>query len=96
MQVRTFAAPINGWVANQNMANPPEQGATVLENWFPTSTGIRMRAGSSLGAPPHTVFFRVVMPLARPALAVVGINTFLVNWNNFLYPLILKIGRAHV
>ena len=48
MQVRTFAAPINGWVANQNMANPPEQGATVLENWFPTSTGIRMRAGSSL------------------------------------------------
>ncbi len=50
MQVRTFAAPINGWVANQNMANPPEQGATVLENWFPTSTGIRMRAGSSLHA----------------------------------------------
>jgi multiple sugar transport system permease protein len=35
------------------------------------------------------VFLHVVMPLARPALAVVGINTFLVNWNNFLYPLIL-------
>lgn len=41
------------------------------------------------GASEWTVFFRVVMPLARPALAVVGINTFLANWNNFLYPLIL-------
>jgi multiple sugar transport system permease protein len=41
------------------------------------------------GASEWTVFFRVVLPLARPALAVVGINTFLVNWNNFLYPLIL-------
>ena len=41
------------------------------------------------GAGDWTVFRRVVMPMARPALAVVGINTFLVNWNSFLYPLIL-------
>ncbi len=41
------------------------------------------------GAGDWAVFRRVVLPLARPALAVVGINTFLVNWNSFLYPLIL-------
>lgn len=41
------------------------------------------------GASEWSVFFRVVLPLTRPALAVVGINTFLVNWNNFLYPLLL-------
>jgi multiple sugar transport system permease protein len=41
------------------------------------------------GASEWSVFTRVVLPLVRPALAVVGINTFLVNWNNFLYPLIL-------
>jgi multiple sugar transport system permease protein len=41
------------------------------------------------GAGDWAVFWRVVLPLARPALAVVGINTFLVNWNSFLYPLIL-------
>lgn len=46
------------------------------------------------GASEWTVFFRVVMPLARPALAVVGINTFLVNWNNFLYPLILTTSDS--
>ena len=41
------------------------------------------------GAGDFGVFFRVVLPLARPALAVVAINTFLTNWNSFLYPLIL-------
>lgn len=50
MQVRTFAAPVNGWVANQNLATPPANGACVLENFFPSSTGIRMRGGSSLYA----------------------------------------------
>lgn len=50
MQLKTFPAPINGWVANQNLAMPPTNGAAVLENWFPESTGVRMRAGSTLHA----------------------------------------------
>jgi multiple sugar transport system permease protein len=41
------------------------------------------------GAGDMGIFFRIVLPLCRPALAVVGINTFLVSWNSFLYPLIL-------
>ncbi|MCX5800119.1 MAG: carbohydrate ABC transporter permease [Candidatus Eisenbacteria bacterium] len=41
------------------------------------------------GASDLSIFFRIVLPLSRPALAVVAINTFLVNWNSFLYPLIL-------
>jgi multiple sugar transport system permease protein len=41
------------------------------------------------GASDWGVLFRVLMPLMRPALAVVAINTFLTNWNSFLYPLIL-------
>ena len=41
------------------------------------------------GASELTIFFRVVLPVARPALAVMGVNTFLVNWNSFLYPLVL-------
>ena len=45
------------------------------------------------GAGDWTVLFRVVMPLARPALAVVAINAFLVNWNSFLYPLILTSSQ---
>lgn len=41
------------------------------------------------GASDMKIFFRIILPLSRPALAVVAINTFLVNWNSFLYPLIL-------
>lgn len=50
----SFPAPVGGWIRNQNLATPGARlpdgskvnGAYVLENWFPTATGIRMRRGS--------------------------------------------------
>lgn len=41
------------------------------------------------GSSDFGIFFRVVLPLARPALAVIGINAFMGSWNTFLYPFIL-------
>jgi multiple sugar transport system permease protein len=41
------------------------------------------------GAGELTVLFRVVMPMLKPALAVVAIHTCLINWNSFLFPFIL-------
>jgi len=41
------------------------------------------------GAGELTVLFRVVMPLCRPALAVLAIQVFFTNWNSFLFPFIL-------
>jgi multiple sugar transport system permease protein len=35
------------------------------------------------------IYSRIVLPLARPALAALGIFTFMGSWNNFLYPLIM-------
>jgi multiple sugar transport system permease protein len=40
------------------------------------------------GASRLTVLFRVVLPLATPALATLAALTFLDSWNNFLWPLI--------
>ncbi|HYM80637.1 MAG TPA: carbohydrate ABC transporter permease [Candidatus Limnocylindria bacterium] len=40
------------------------------------------------GASDWLVFRRVVLPLMRPVLAVVAIQSFLTNWNSFLFPLI--------
>lgn len=34
------------------------------------------------------IFFRIALPLAKPALAAVGILTFLYSWNSFLEPLV--------
>lgn len=41
------------------------------------------------GAGEMRIFLTIVLPLARPALATLGILTFLESWNNLLWPLIV-------
>jgi multiple sugar transport system permease protein len=41
------------------------------------------------GAGEWRIFLRIVVPLATPALATLGILTFLTNWNSFLWPLVV-------
>jgi len=41
------------------------------------------------GASEARIFVQVVLPLAKPALATLGILTFLGSWNNFLWPLVV-------
>ena len=40
------------------------------------------------GCNDFTIFGKIMLPLAKPALATVTILTFISNWNNFLWPLI--------
>jgi multiple sugar transport system permease protein len=40
------------------------------------------------GANRWTIYWRIIVPLIRPALAAFGIFTFLFQWNNFFRPLI--------
>lgn len=44
---RVFLAPNQGWIRNQAIANPKPGGAEVMDNWFPTPEGCRIRKGSS-------------------------------------------------
>jgi multiple sugar transport system permease protein len=46
------------------------------------------------GAGEWAVLVRIVAPLAKPALAVVVIQTFLVNWNAFLFPFLLTDSES--
>ncbi|MFH1686683.1 MAG: carbohydrate ABC transporter permease [bacterium] len=41
------------------------------------------------GAGEMRILFGVVMPLCKPALAVLAIQVFFTNWNSFLFPFIL-------
>ena len=41
------------------------------------------------GAGEYRIFFRIVLPLCGPALATLGVLTFLTNWNSFLWPLVV-------
>jgi multiple sugar transport system permease protein len=41
------------------------------------------------GAGEMRIYWQIVLPLCRPALATLGILTFLSSWNNFLWPLVV-------
>ena len=41
------------------------------------------------GASEWRIFWQVVLPLARPALAVLAIFSVIWRWNDFLWPLII-------
>ena len=41
------------------------------------------------GAGEMRIIFTIVMPLCKPALAVLAIQVFFTNWNSFLFPFIL-------
>ena len=41
------------------------------------------------GCSPFGVYWRVFLPLSKPALATLGIFTALATWNSFIWPLIL-------
>ncbi len=45
------------------------------------------------GAGELTIFFKVVLPLCKPALAVLAVQIFLTTWNSFLFPKILTISN---
>lgn len=41
------------------------------------------------GAGEFKTFWKIVLPMSKPALAVLGIFTFVGEWNSFLWPLIV-------
>ncbi|MGC9383968.1 MAG: carbohydrate ABC transporter permease [Kosmotogaceae bacterium] len=41
------------------------------------------------GANEGFIFFKIILPLAKPALAAITIFTFTGSWNSFLWPLII-------
>lgn len=48
------------------------------------------------GANEWDVFWRIVLPLAKPAVATLAIFMFMRSWNNFLWPLIvLRTGSRY-
>lgn len=48
-----FPAPIRGWVLDENRAIAQPGGARVLDNWIPTTTGVRVRGGARKYATVH-------------------------------------------
>lgn len=41
------------------------------------------------GASEYRIFWKIMLPLCKPAFITVGIMTFMNNWNDLVYPLLL-------
>ena len=46
------------------------------------------------GASEVTIFTKIVLPMAKPALSTIGILTFMGSWNDFMGPLLYLISEA--
>jgi ABC-type glycerol-3-phosphate transport system permease component len=63
-------------------------GTFLLRQYFQTIPLDLAEAARVDGASLIQIFFRIYLPLARPALAALSIFIFLGSWNNLLTPLI--------
>ena len=61
-------------------------GVFFLRQFFSTLP-VELEESAELdGANQWQVFFRIVLPNAKPALATLAVLSFLTNWNDFLWP----------
>ncbi len=66
----------------------------LLRQFFMTIPSELSDAAKIDGASELVTFFRILLPLVKPALAVVGLFSFLATWHNFLGPLIYLDDQA--
>jgi multiple sugar transport system permease protein len=66
----------------------------MLANYFRTIPDEIEQAALIDGCTRFEVIWRITMPLSVPALVSVGIYTFMIAWNEFLYALVFLNDRA--
>ena len=63
-------------------------GTFLLRQFFSTLPYELVEASRMDGCSNLRTFWQVILPLARPSLAVLAVWTFITYWNSFLWPLI--------
>jgi multiple sugar transport system permease protein len=60
----------------------------LLRQFFLTINPELDEAAKVDGANEWTIYWRIILPLSKPALATIAIFSFMANWNDFMGPLI--------
>lgn len=60
----------------------------ILSAYFKSIPKELDEAGRMDGAYPISIFFRIMLPLLKPALATIALLTFIQSWNEYFLPLI--------
>lgn len=81
-----------GWVDSHYSLIVPNlvsaYGTFLMRQFFLTLPEELVDAGKIDGCTPFGVFWRIFMPLCKPALATLGVFIFMWTWNDFVRPLI--------
>ena len=66
----------------------------ILSEFMRTVSDDLKNAGRIDGLSEYSIFFRLVLPLIRPAMATVAVFTMIPIWNDLWFPLILAPAEA--
>lgn len=62
---------------------------TILRGFFRTIPADVEEAATLDGCTPFGFFWRILLPMARPALATVSVLAIVASWNSFMLPLVV-------
>jgi multiple sugar transport system permease protein len=63
-------------------------GVFIMSQFFKAIPKDIEEAAALDGANWFTIYFRIMLPLTIPALTTLGIFTFVLSWNEYLWPLV--------
>ncbi|WP_045556169.1 carbohydrate ABC transporter permease [Streptomyces sp. FxanaA7] len=69
-------------------------GVFLMRQFISTLPDELIDAARVDGCRELAIFWKIVLPLTKPALATLGIITFLGSWNNFLWPLVVAQNES--
>ena len=64
-------------------------GLFLMKESITPIPGALLDAAKIDGCGEWRVFFRIILPMVKPALITLGIFTFIMSWNSFVWPLVI-------
>lgn len=69
-------------------------GVIILKSFFDGVPKEVIESATIDGCSKFKLYYKIVLPLAKPALAAIGIFTFIGSWNNFLWPFLSVLSES--
>lgn len=68
-------------------------GVFFMRQYLLTAMPVELlEAGRVEGASTRRIFWQIVVPIARPGMAVLAMLTFMTSWNEFFWPIVVLNG----
>lgn len=68
---------------------PNAYGIFLFRQFFLTLPKELEEAATLDGCSPFGIFTRIFLPLSKPIMTILAVITFIANWNNYLWPLLI-------